>query len=48
MRGYYLLEELSDPKDGEAQVLRRFWFDRVDKDPSGALQTFDGQGQIHY
>jgi hypothetical protein len=46
MRGYYLLEELSEPKGGESQVLRRFWFDRVDKIRLARLQTFDAQGQI--
>jgi len=46
MRGYYLLEELSQPKDGETSVLRRFWFDRVDKIRLARLQTFDRQGQI--
>jgi hypothetical protein len=46
MRGYYLLEELSAPKDGETGVLRRFWFDRVDRIRLARLQTFDGQGQI--
>ena len=46
MRGYYLLEELSAPKDGEVQVLRRFWFDRVEKVHLARLQTFDAKGQI--
>src|SRR4029453_10025508 len=46
MRGYYLLEELSEPKGGDSQVLRRFWFDRVDKIRLARLQTFDVQGQI--
>jgi len=46
MRGYYLLEELSAPKDGETSVLRRFWFDRVDRIRLARLQTFDGRGQI--
>jgi hypothetical protein len=46
MRGYYLLEELSPPKDGEVQVLRRFWFDRVDKVHLARLQTFDSKGEI--
>ncbi|PYS67962.1 MAG: hypothetical protein DMF69_21565 [Acidobacteria bacterium] len=46
MRGYYLLEELSEPKNGETQVLRRFWFDRVDKIRLGRLQTLDTKGQI--
>jgi hypothetical protein len=46
MRGYYLLEELSEPKAGDAQVLRRFWFDRVDVVRLARLQTFDTKGQI--
>jgi hypothetical protein len=46
MRGYYLLEELSQPKDGELQVLRRFWFDRVDTVRLARLQTFDSKGEI--
>jgi hypothetical protein len=46
MRGYYLLEELSPPKDGDVQVLRRFWFDRVDKVHLARLQTFDSKGEI--
>jgi hypothetical protein len=46
MRGYYLLEELSAPKDGEVQVLRRFWFDRVDKVHLARLQTLDAKGEI--
>jgi hypothetical protein len=46
MRGYYLLEELSAPKDGEIQVLRRFWFDRVDKVHLARLQTLDAKGEI--
>lgn len=46
MRGYYLLEELSEPKGGDTQVLRRFWFDRVDKIRLARLQTFDNHGQI--
>jgi hypothetical protein len=46
MRGYYLLEELSAPKDGETQVLRRFWFDRVEKVRLARVQTLDQKGQI--
>jgi hypothetical protein len=46
MRGYYLLEELSEPKSGETQVLRRFWFDRVDRIRLARLQTFDSHGQL--
>jgi hypothetical protein len=46
MRSYYLLEELSEPKNGESQVLRRFWFDRVDTVRLARLQTFDMPGQL--
>ncbi len=46
MRGYYLLEELSQPKEGETQVLRRFWFDRVEKIRLARVQTLDAKGQI--
>jgi hypothetical protein len=46
MRSYYLLEELSEPKNGESQVVRRFWFDRTDTVRLARLQTFDMQGQI--
>src|SRR5688500_13648720 len=28
MRGYYLLEEFSQPQGSEAKITRRFWFDR--------------------
>ncbi len=46
MRGYYLLEELSAPPNGETQVLRRFWFDRVDRIRLARIQTYDTKGQI--
>ncbi|HEY6805162.1 MAG TPA: hypothetical protein VI306_16420 [Pyrinomonadaceae bacterium] len=46
MRGYYLLEELSAPKGADIQVLRRFWFDRVDKVHLARLQTLDAKGEI--
>jgi hypothetical protein len=29
MRGYYLLDEFSQPTAGEAKLMRRFWIDRV-------------------
>jgi hypothetical protein len=44
MRGYYLLEEFSQPTAGEARLLRRFWFDRVDGIRLARLQTFDERG----
>jgi hypothetical protein len=46
MRGYYLLEELSQPQAGEAKISRRFWFDRVDKIRLARVQTYDDRGQI--
>ncbi len=36
MRGYYLLEEFSQAQAGEAKLLRRFWFDRVERHSSCA------------
>jgi hypothetical protein len=44
MRGYYLLEEFSQPTAGEARLLRRLWFDRVGGIRLARLQTFDERG----
>jgi hypothetical protein len=46
MRGYYLLEEMSEPKSGETRLLRRFWFDRVNGIRLARLQTFDDRGLL--
>jgi len=46
VRGYYLLEEISQPSSGEARLLRRFWFDRVDGIRLARLQSFDHQGLL--
>lgn len=46
MRGYYLLEEFSQPQAGEAKMLRRFWFDRVEKIRLARVQTYDDRGRI--
>src|SRR5215813_11132125 len=46
MRGYYLLDELSAPKNGESKLLRRFWFDRVDGIRLARLQTYDDRGEL--
>ncbi len=46
MRGYYLLDELSAPKNGESKLLRRFWFDRVDGIRLARLQTYDDHGAL--
>jgi hypothetical protein len=46
MRGYYLLEELSQPQNGESKISRRFWFDRVNGIRLARVQTYDDHGQI--
>jgi len=46
VRGYYLLEEISQPSSGEARLLRRFWFDRVNGIRLARLQTFDDRGLL--
>lgn len=46
MRGYYLLEELSQPQAGEVKISRRFWFDRVNGIRLARVQTYDDRGQI--
>lgn len=46
VRGYYLLEEFSQPSSGEARLFRRFWFDRVGGIRLARLQTFDDQGLL--
>jgi hypothetical protein len=46
VRGYYLLEEFSQPASGEARLLRRFWFDRVAAIRLARLQSFDNQGLL--
>jgi hypothetical protein len=47
VRGYYVLEEITQSKGtGEAQTLRRFWFDRVGGIRLARLQTFDDRGRL--
>ena len=46
VRGYYLLEEFSQPSSGEARLLRRFWFDRVAGVRLARSQSFDNQGLL--
>jgi hypothetical protein len=46
VRGYYFLEELSQSPAGETQLVRRFWFDRVDKIRLSRVQTYDEHGQL--
>jgi hypothetical protein len=44
VRGYYLLEEISQPNSNEARLLRRFWFDRVNGIRLARVQSFDDRG----
>ena len=46
VKGYYLLEEFSQPTAGEARLLRRFWFDRVNANHLARIQSFDNQGLL--
>jgi hypothetical protein len=45
MRGYYFLEEFSQPS-GDAKLVRRFWFDRVGGIRLARVQTFDDKGAL--
>ncbi len=46
VRGYYLLEEFTQPTGGDARLLRRFWFDRVNSIRVARVQFFDPQGLL--
>ena len=46
VRGYYLLEEISEAAAGEARLLRRFWFDRIGGIRLARLQSFNEQGLL--
>jgi len=46
LRGYYFLEEFSQPAAGEAKLTRRFWFDRVDAIRLARVQTYDDEGRL--
>lgn len=46
MRGYYLLEEFSQPQGSEAKLSRRFWFDRVSGIRLARVQTYDDKGAL--
>jgi len=46
VRGYYLLEEISQPSTGDARLLRRFWFDRVNGIRLARIQSFDENGLL--
>jgi hypothetical protein len=46
VRGYYLLEELTQPNSIDTRLRRRFWFDRVGGIRLARLQTFDERGLL--
>ncbi len=46
VRGYYFLEEFTQPAGGETRLLRRFWFDRVGGVRLAKLQSFDERGRL--
>ena len=46
MRGYYLLDEFSQPQGSEAKISRRFWFDRVSGIRLARVQTYDDRGSL--
>lgn len=46
VRGYYLLEEVSQPANGEARLIRRFWFDRYNGIRLARVQSFDVRGSL--
>ena len=45
MRAYYLLEEFSTTS-GDAKMLRRFWFDRVNGIRLARVQSYDDRGRL--
>ncbi len=46
VRGYYLLEEISQPASAQPRLLRRFWFDRFGGIRLARIQTFDERGLL--
>ncbi|HBB88986.1 MAG TPA: hypothetical protein DC047_15380 [Blastocatellia bacterium] len=46
VRGYYLLEEISQAGTNDAHLLRRFWFDRVNGIRLARIQSFDQNGLL--
>jgi hypothetical protein len=46
VRGYYLLEEFSQPSAQETRLTRRFWFDRVGGIRLARIQSFSDQGLL--
>ncbi|MBC7797047.1 MAG: hypothetical protein H7Z37_09260 [Pyrinomonadaceae bacterium] len=46
IRGYYLLDELKKKDNGELEISRRFWFDRVGGIRLARQQIFDNKSAI--
>jgi hypothetical protein len=46
VRGYYVLEEISQAGTNAARLLRRFWFDRVNGIRLARIQSFDDNGLL--
>ena len=46
VRGYYLLEEITQPSSGEARLQRRLWFDRHNGIRLARIQWFDDRGRL--
>jgi hypothetical protein len=46
VRGYYLLEEISQAGTNDARLLRRLWFDRVNGIRLARIQSFDENGLL--
>jgi hypothetical protein len=46
VRGYYILSEVKPIGEGRAEVLRRFWFDRVGAIRLARVQTYNEKGQL--
>jgi hypothetical protein len=46
VRGYYLLEEITQATPGQARLLRRFWFDRFNGIRLARVQSFDDRGLL--
>jgi len=46
LRGYYLLDEFRNDGNGTLKLVRRFWFDRVERIRLARQQIFDERGEI--
>ena len=46
VRGYYVLEEFTQPSGSDSLLRRRFWFDRIGGIRLARLQMFDDRGRL--